>query len=118
MEGSGCLQPQTAHDAASSAQTTFVEPIETIDSVPGKWQMPQVTSRPGSSYIRLGLGKPQRLKPIPYLQPSPMPDSSPIQESMYVEPVSFHPFISRPKLITIKNADSDEDMVTTPASPE
>jgi len=42
-------------DAASSALTTFGEPMETPDSVPGKLHMPQATSQPQSSHMRLGL---------------------------------------------------------------
>ena len=49
------VQPQTVDDAASSVLTTFDDPMETLDSVPGKFQMPQVTSQAGSSHIRLGL---------------------------------------------------------------
>jgi len=48
------IQPQMADDAASSAPRAFGEPMETLDSVPGKVQMLQVTSRPGSHHIRLG----------------------------------------------------------------
>ena len=38
------VQPPTADDAASSVRTTDSEPLETPDSIPGKLQMPQVTS--------------------------------------------------------------------------
>jgi len=74
------VQPQTADDAASSAPMTHGEPMETRDSVPGKLQMPQVTSQPGSSHIRLGSQKPQILEPIPSLPPALMPDLSPHSE--------------------------------------
>jgi len=47
------VQPQMADNAASSVPTTLSEPLETHDSVPGKLQMPQVTSRPRSSHMRL-----------------------------------------------------------------
>jgi len=95
------VQPQTGDDAASSVRTTFSEPLETIDSVPGKLQMPQVTSRPGSSHIMLGSQKPQTHEHIPSLPPAPMPDWSQIQQSTHVEPLSFNLCISRPKIITI-----------------
>jgi len=43
------IQPRMADDAASSVLTTCSVHLEMLDSVPGKLQMPQVTSRPGSS---------------------------------------------------------------------
>ena len=42
------VQPPTEDDAASSGLMTLSEPLETLDSVPGKLQMPQVTSWAGS----------------------------------------------------------------------
>jgi len=61
------VQPQTPDDAASSLPTTFCEPMETLDSVPWNLQIPQVTSRPGSSRMRLGLQEPhtQRQSVLP-----------------------------------------------------
>jgi len=61
------VQPQTPDDAASSLPTTFCEPMETLDSVPWNLQIPQVTSRPGSSRMRLGSQKPhtQRQSVLP-----------------------------------------------------
>ena len=38
------VQPQMADDAALSLPTTLSEPLATLHSVPGKSQMPQVTS--------------------------------------------------------------------------
>jgi len=72
------VQPQTADDAASSVPTTFSEPLETVDSIPRKLQMPQVTSQPGSSHMRLGSQKLQTHKRIPSLPPAAMPDWSQI----------------------------------------
>jgi len=95
------VQPQMADDAASTVPTTFSEPLETLDCVPRKLQMPQVTSRPGSSHMRLGSQKLQTHKRIPSLLPAPTPDWSQVRQSNNVEPVSFNPCISRPKLITI-----------------
>ena len=95
------VQRQTADDAASSPLTTFSEPLETLHSVPGKLQMPQVTSQPGSRHMRLGSQKTQTDECIPSRPPAPMPHWSQIQQSKHVEPVSFNPCISRPKLITI-----------------
>ena len=50
------IQPEMAYDAAPSVPTTYGEPIETLDSVPGKLQMPRVISLPGSSHMRQGSG--------------------------------------------------------------
>jgi len=70
------VQTQMADVAASSAPTTFVAPMETLDSVPKILQMPRVTSRPGSSHMRLGSRRPQTHNRIPSLLPAPMPYSS------------------------------------------
>jgi len=51
--------PQMADDAAPSESTTVGKPMETLDSIPGKWQLLQLTFRPGSSHMRLGSGIPQ-----------------------------------------------------------
>jgi len=40
------VQPQTEDNAVPSVPMTFSEPLQSLDSVPGKLQMPQVTSRP------------------------------------------------------------------------
>ena len=58
------FQPQTVDDVASSAPLTFGDPMETPDNVPGELQMRQVTSRPGSSHMRLCSRKPQTHKHI------------------------------------------------------
>jgi len=94
------VQPQTADDAVSSVPTTFGEPMGTLDSVPGKVQMPQLTSRPGSSHMRLGSQKPQTKECIPSFPSAPMPDWSLIQQSKHVQPISFDICISHHKLIT------------------
>jgi len=75
------IQPQMAGDAASSVPTTFSEPLEALDSVPGTLEMPQVTCRAGSSDMRLGLQTAQTHERIPSLPPAPMPDWSQIQQS-------------------------------------
>jgi len=53
------VQPQTDDDAAAPAPTTFGELMECLEIVPGRSQMLQGTSWPGSRHIRLGLVKPQ-----------------------------------------------------------
>jgi len=52
------IKSQTDHVAAAPSPTTFGELLETLDIVPGISPMPQYTSRPGSSHMRLGSGKP------------------------------------------------------------
>jgi len=52
------VQPQTDDDTPAPPLTTFGELMERLDIVPGISQMPQGTSRPGSSHIQLGLVKP------------------------------------------------------------
>ena len=69
------IQPHMVDDAASSTPTTSGEPIETLDSVPGKTQMPEVISQPGCSGMRLGSRKPQTQNCIPSLPPDTAPDS-------------------------------------------
>jgi len=95
------VQPQMADDATSSGLTIFGEPMETVDSIPGKQQMLQVSLWPGSRPMRLGLRKPQTHNHILSLPPARMPNSSPIQTSMHVKHVTFNSCISRPKIITI-----------------
>jgi len=70
------IQLQTDDDAAAPAPTTFGEPMESLGIVPGILQMPQGTSRPGSSHMRLYCGKPQSKTRIPGLEPAMEPDSS------------------------------------------
>jgi hypothetical protein len=48
------VPPQTDDDASEPPPTTFGELMERFEIVPGISQMPQGTSRPGSSQIRLG----------------------------------------------------------------
>jgi len=45
--------------AATPAPTTFLEHIETVNILPGISHQPQGTSRPGTSHIRPGSGKPK-----------------------------------------------------------
>jgi len=112
------VQPKPADNAASSVPTTFGVPMETLNSVLGKLQMPQVASRQGSTHMRLASPKLQTHEHIPSLPPAPMPNWSPTQQSTHDEPVSFNPCKPHPKPITISKSDSDEDMVTAPALPE
>ena len=92
--------------------------MECLDIVPGISQMPQGTSRPGCSHMWLGPGKPQSNMSIPCLVPATEPDSSLVQIGQPVELVSFDLCICGPQQITIYISDSDEEMVTAPASPD
>jgi len=67
--------------------------MECLDIVPGILQMPQGTSRPGSSYMRLCSGKPQSNPSIPCLVPATERDVSLSQNAKPVELVSFDPCI-------------------------
>jgi hypothetical protein len=64
------VKPQTDHDVAAPALTTFGELMESLDIVPGRSQMLHGTSRPGSSHMRLGAGKPKSNTSIPGLAPA------------------------------------------------
>jgi len=86
------VQPQTNNGAPAPPPTTFGELIESLDIVPGILQKPQGTSRPGSSYIRLGSVKPQSKSSIPCGEPAAESDSSKLLKAKLVEPVSsFEP---------------------------
>ena len=67
--------------------------MEKLDIVPGISQMPQGTSRPGSSHIRLGSVKPQSNTTISGLEPATEPDTLRLLKVKPVEPVSFYPCI-------------------------
>jgi len=87
----GVVQSQMEEDATCSVLTTFDEPLERLDRVPGKLQMPLVTSWTGCSQMRLGLRKPQTHEGIPSFPPAPAPDASLIQIPKHVEPLSYNP---------------------------
>ena len=95
------VQPQTADNAVVPALATIGELMECLDIVPGILQMPQGTSRPGSSHIRLGSVKPLSNTSISGLAPAAKPDSSLIQKVNPVELISFYPCIYPPQLFTI-----------------
>jgi len=86
-------KPQTDSTRATPSPTGFGERVWALDIVPGRIQMPQVTSRQGSSQMRLGSEKLQAHNDIVPLLPAVMPDSSQIAIAKPVQPVSFHPCI-------------------------
>jgi len=79
--------------AAAPAPTILADLMKTLDFVPKISQMPQETSRPGSSHMWLGSGKQHSNKWIASLLPNAAHTSSPIQNAKPVEPVSFYPCI-------------------------
>jgi hypothetical protein len=85
------FQPQTDDDASAPPRTTFGELMERLDIVPGISQMPQGTSRPGSSHIGLHSVKPQSNTSISGLEPAIEPETSPLLKAKSVEPVSLYP---------------------------
>jgi len=77
-------------DAVAPAPTKFGEHMECLIIVPGMSQMPQGTSRPGSSHILLRCGKPQWNMNISGLAPATEPNESIVQNAKPVELVSFY----------------------------
>ena len=107
---------QTDDGSDTPAPTPFGELMECLDIVPGTLQMPQGTSQPGSSQMRLRSGKPHSKKGLACLPPDTEPNSSHIHEAKPVEPVSVHPCTLPTKLITMWISNSDDDWVTEPSS--
>jgi len=67
--------------------------MERLDIVPGISQMPQGTSRPGSSNIQVGSVKRQSNTSISGLEHAVEPHTSPLLQAKPVETVSFYPCI-------------------------
>jgi hypothetical protein len=87
------VQLQTHDGASSPPPTTFGELMEWLDIVPGISQMPQGTSRPGSSHIWVGSVKPHSNTSISGHQPAVEPNTSPMLKAKPIVPVSFYPCI-------------------------
>jgi len=64
------VEPQIDTTAATPSPTTFGEQMQTLDIVRGQSPMKAVTSRPGSSQMRLGSEKPQSQQFIPVFRPT------------------------------------------------
>jgi len=90
------VKPQIDTTAATPSPTTFGEHMQTLDIVRGQSLMTAVTSRPGSSQMRLGSEKPQSHQFIPVFSPDAATDSMPIQDAKPVEPVSLYPCLKHP----------------------
>ena len=90
------VKPQIDSTAARTPLMRFGQHMQTLDIVRGQWQMPAVTSQPGSSQMRLGSEKPQLHIFLPVLSPKMAPDSALIQDVMPVQPVSVYPCMKHP----------------------
>jgi len=94
------IKSQTDHVAVAPPPTSFGELLETLDIIPGISRMPQCTSRPESSHMRVGSGKPKSPERISCLLPGAESDSSQITYATPVQPASAYHCILPPKLIT------------------
>ena len=92
------VQPETDDHAPPHPPTTLSELMESLDIVPG---IPQGTSRPERSHIRLGSVKPQSKLRIHRGQPAAEPDSSPLLKGKPVEHVTYYPWIWPPAVYHI-----------------
>jgi len=90
------VQQQGDNGAAAPAPTSFRKHMESLAIVPRISPMPQGTSRPGNSHIRLRLVKPHSDMSISGLEPTTERDMSPLPKAKPVEPVSIYPFIEIP----------------------
>jgi len=95
------IKSQTDHVAAAPSPTTFGELLGTLDIIPGILRMPQCTSRPGSSHMRVGSARPKSPERISSIPPSADSDSSLMTYATPVQPVSAYHCILPPELITI-----------------
>jgi hypothetical protein len=85
------VKPQMDTTAATPSPITVAVHMQTPEIVQGRLEMPAVTSRPGSSQMRLSSEKPPSQKFIPVPSPGMPTDSKPIRDANPVEPVSFYP---------------------------
>jgi len=90
------VPPQIDMTAASASPKTAGEHMQTHDIVRGQLVVPAVSSRPGSSQMRLGWQKPQSIKFILVLSPDAATGSTPMQDATLVKLVSFYPCMTHP----------------------
>jgi len=83
------VKAQIDPTTATPSPITVGVHMQTSEIVRGKSEMPAMTSRPGSSQMRLGSEKPQSHKFIPVLSLGMATDSIQLQDANPVEPVSF-----------------------------
>ena len=87
------VKPQTDTTAATPSPTTFGELMQGVDILPRQSEIPQVTSRQGSSQMRMGSERHHADNHIVSLMPEALPDSSQMQIMMPVQPVNLYPSI-------------------------
>jgi len=87
------VQLETDDDASAPPPTTYGDHMDRLGIATGISQMPQGTSRPGSSHIRLGLVKLLANTSRSGLEPVSEPDMSHGLKAKPVEPVSLYPRI-------------------------
>jgi hypothetical protein len=87
------VQLQTKDHAPAPPPTTFGDLMQYLEIVLGVSQMLQVNSRPGSSYIRLDLAKPQLNSSIPSCEAAMEHNVPTLLKVKPVEPVSCYPCI-------------------------
>jgi hypothetical protein len=87
--------------APSASPTTAGEPRRTLDIFWGQLVMVGVTSRPGSSQMKLGSEKPQAIKFIRILSRQAETESTQIQDANPVEPVNLYPCLNLQFLVSI-----------------
>jgi hypothetical protein len=84
------VMPQIDPTAATPSPTPVGDYMDTVDIVRGQSEMPAVTSRSGSSQMRLSSEIPQSHQFIPVLFPSTVTDLVRIQDGKPDEPVSCY----------------------------
>jgi hypothetical protein len=87
---SAVLKSNTDMTVPTPSPTTLGELMQTLDIDPRLLQMPKVTSRPGSSQIRLGSEKPQTHSHIAHPFADMVSELSQLEVGKSVEPVSFY----------------------------
>jgi len=84
------VKPYTYDDTANGAPTTGREIVESLDIIRGISQMPHRTSRPGSSFLKLGSGMTQSNECIVSYSPDQEPNSSLFKKAKPMESVSLY----------------------------
>jgi hypothetical protein len=96
LEVTAVGKPQTETTVATPSLTSFAALMHALNIVPRQSQMPQVTSRQGSSEMRLGLEKPQaKTHMVPPMR-AVVPDLPQIEFSKPVQSISLDPCILYP----------------------
>lgn len=89
--------------------------METLDIIPGNLHMLQRTSQPATGHMMQFSGKQQPKKHIVSSLPDMAPSWSLSKKSKPVQPLSVYPCIYRPKQISIKKSDLDQQQMMAPA---